>query len=146
MVVGPGGYQGRLPRWAAALARWIGGDRGVRVPWSAVEHVTSRITLNRKAEALGLGAVERRLRPLAAEGPLRMIRSAELQGRRVVAEDGRRLGRVEEIHVRDGAVTVLTLGPGGLLERFRGSSRGQRVAWDEVLRVTPREIVVRRSG
>jgi sporulation protein YlmC with PRC-barrel domain len=74
-----------------------------------------------------------------------MIRSAQLQGRLVVAEDGRRLGRVDEIHVRDGEVTVLTLGPGGLLERFRASSRGHRVAWDRVQRITEREIVVRRA-
>ena len=63
LLVGPGGYQGRLPKWAATVARWIAGGRVVSVPWGAVEHITSRITLNQRAEALGLGAVERRLRP-----------------------------------------------------------------------------------
>jgi len=69
LLVGPGGYEGRLPHWAAALARRIAGDRVVRVPWSAVEHVTSRITLNRRAEALGLCAVERRLSPWLQKVP-----------------------------------------------------------------------------
>jgi hypothetical protein len=69
LVVGPGGYEGRLPGWAAAVARRLAGDRIVRVPWSAVEHVTSRITLNRTAEALGLNAVERRLQPWLSRVP-----------------------------------------------------------------------------
>jgi sporulation protein YlmC with PRC-barrel domain len=61
LLVGPGAYRGRLPGWLAAIVRWIAGERIIRVPWQAVEHVTSRITLNRTAEDLGLNAVERRL-------------------------------------------------------------------------------------
>jgi hypothetical protein len=51
------------------MSRRIAGDRITRVPWAAVEHVTSRITLNRTAEGLGLNAVERRLRPRLAKIP-----------------------------------------------------------------------------
>ena len=69
LLVGPGAYRGRLPGWMAAIARWIAGDAIVRVPWSAVDHVTSRIGLNCTAEAAGLGAVERRLRPRIAKAP-----------------------------------------------------------------------------
>jgi hypothetical protein len=69
ILVGPGAYEGRLPRWAAAVARWIAGERITRMPWAAVEHVTSRITLNRTAEALDLNAVEGRLRPWLARLP-----------------------------------------------------------------------------
>jgi sporulation protein YlmC with PRC-barrel domain len=69
LIVGPGGYEGRLPRWAAWLARRLAGAGEVRVPWAAVEHVTSRITLNRTAEELGLQAAERRLRPWIAKVP-----------------------------------------------------------------------------
>lgn len=69
LIVGPGGYKGRLPRWALWLTRRVAGDGAIRVPWSAVEHVTSRITLNRTAEQLGLQAVERSLRPLIQKVP-----------------------------------------------------------------------------
>jgi sporulation protein YlmC with PRC-barrel domain len=70
LVVGPGGYEGRLPRWAVSLAKLVAGDRAVRVPWSAVEHITARITLNLPARALGLAAIERRLQPLLKKIPL----------------------------------------------------------------------------
>ncbi|MFL5295112.1 MAG: hypothetical protein ACJ798_01900 [Phenylobacterium sp.] len=69
LIVGPGGYEGRLPRWAAWLARRIAGGGAARVPWSAVEHVTSRISLNRTAQSLGLNAAERRLKPVIAKVP-----------------------------------------------------------------------------
>jgi sporulation protein YlmC with PRC-barrel domain len=69
LIVGPGGYEGRLPSWAAWLARRIAGDGEVRVPWKAVEHVTSRISLNSTAQSLGLQAAERRLRPLIPKVP-----------------------------------------------------------------------------
>ena len=71
-----------------------------------------------------------------------MIRSADLQGMRVVAEDGRSLGRVSEIHVQDGAVTVLVCGGRGLLQRFRSSRGGRRIAWEDVRRLAGHEIVV----
>ena len=69
ILVGPGAYEGRLPRWAAAIARRIAGRRMTRTAWSAVAHVTSHITLNRPAAELGLNAVERRLAPLVARLP-----------------------------------------------------------------------------
>jgi hypothetical protein len=70
LLVGPGAYKGRLPGWMAWIAHRIAGDQVVRVPWEAVEHVTSRITLNRRAEELGLAAVERKLRPAIAKLPM----------------------------------------------------------------------------
>jgi hypothetical protein len=69
LLVGPGAYGPRLPRWAAALVRRIAGERVARVPWDAVAHVTSRITLDRTAEEAGLGTIERRLAPLIARLP-----------------------------------------------------------------------------
>ncbi|MFL5295111.1 MAG: PRC-barrel domain-containing protein [Phenylobacterium sp.] len=74
-----------------------------------------------------------------------MIRSADLQGKPVRTEDGERLGRVSEIHVVDGQVTVLVCGGRGLLQRFRAARGGRRVRWEDVRRLTDREIVV-RSG
>jgi hypothetical protein len=69
LLVGPGAYRGRLPGWLASLAQLIAGKRVVRVPWEAVEHVTSRITLDRPAAALGLGAVDHKLRRFIPKVP-----------------------------------------------------------------------------
>jgi sporulation protein YlmC with PRC-barrel domain len=69
ILVGPGAYGPRLPMPLRILVRWIAGDGCVRVPWEAVEHVTSRISLNRPAEALGLAKVEHKLGPLLQKFP-----------------------------------------------------------------------------
>jgi sporulation protein YlmC with PRC-barrel domain len=70
LLVGPGAYKGRLPGWMAWIAHRVAGEGMVRVPWAEVKHVTSRITLNRRAEELGLAAVERKLRPAIAKLPM----------------------------------------------------------------------------
>jgi sporulation protein YlmC with PRC-barrel domain len=68
LIVGPGGYTKRLPRWAMAVVRLIAGDSVVRVPWSEVEKVTSRVHLASPAAKLGLnraeGKAERLLPPI----------------------------------------------------------------------------------
>jgi sporulation protein YlmC with PRC-barrel domain len=69
LLVGPGAFHHRLPSAVAWLARRIAGGQVVRVPWSAVAHVTSRITLNETGEALGLAAVDRRLAPVLRKVP-----------------------------------------------------------------------------
>lgn len=61
LLVGPGAWAKRLPRWAAWLARLVAGDGIVRVPWKEVESVASLVRLRRSAAALGLGAADRRL-------------------------------------------------------------------------------------
>jgi sporulation protein YlmC with PRC-barrel domain len=66
LLVGPGAWRGRLPAWGFLLVRLVAGDRVVRVPWSAVDHVTSRVFLNRTAETLGLMRAENRLAAIFA--------------------------------------------------------------------------------
>jgi sporulation protein YlmC with PRC-barrel domain len=70
------------------------------------------------------------------------MRSSDLQGKRVVTEAGKPLGRVGEIHLQGDRVTALTAGGYGLLQRFVASRRGHRVEWDRVRRITGDEIVV----
>jgi len=70
ILTGPGAYVRRLPQPLRWILRRLAGERLHRIPWSAVEHVTSRITLNRTATDLGLNAVEGRLRPLIQKVPL----------------------------------------------------------------------------
>ena len=62
LLVGPGAYSGRLPAWACALVKLIAGNNVVRVPWTKVDKVTSRISLTERAETLGLHRTENRLR------------------------------------------------------------------------------------
>jgi len=69
LLAGPGAYEGRLPRWIWALVRRFSGEQVHRIPWGAVEHVTSRVTLNLEGPSLGLDRVERRLRPALARIP-----------------------------------------------------------------------------
>lgn len=69
LLTGPGAFHPRLPRPLGWLMARLTGDRITRVPWEAVEHVTSRITLNRTAESLGLAATDRRLAPLLKKIP-----------------------------------------------------------------------------
>jgi sporulation protein YlmC with PRC-barrel domain len=71
---------------------------------------------------------------------------SDLQGRRVRREDGEVLGRVFVVHATDGRVESLICGARGFLQRLSGSRAGHRVAWDDVVEVTGREIVVRGGG
>ena len=69
ILVGPGALVPRLPRWLRPLVRLVAGEGLVRVPWGAVDHVTSRVTLKQSAEALGLASVDRRLGPILRKLP-----------------------------------------------------------------------------
>jgi sporulation protein YlmC with PRC-barrel domain len=62
LLVGPGAYRGRLPRWAMALVRLVAGDRCVAVPWDEIEEVTAIVWLKEPAESYGLNVAEHRAR------------------------------------------------------------------------------------
>jgi sporulation protein YlmC with PRC-barrel domain len=74
-----------------------------------------------------------------------MIRAASLEGLPVLAETGDRLGRVREIHMKDGEVTALTCGGLGFLQRFLPVRRGHRVEWRQVRQVTASAVIVERA-
>ena len=61
LLVGPGAYARRLPKWAHWLIVKIAGYRVVRVPWLSVEKISGRIYLSVTGEAAGLHRVENRL-------------------------------------------------------------------------------------
>ena len=62
LLVGPGAYGRRLPKWAARLMDKVAGGRVVRVPWQSVEKISGRIFLSVTGEAAGLRRIENRLR------------------------------------------------------------------------------------
>lgn len=68
--------------------------------------------------------------------------SSDLQGKRVRRENGEALGRVDEIHVEGSRVSALTCGRRGWLQRLTGSRAGHRIGWEQVVAVTPSEVVV----
>jgi hypothetical protein len=51
------------------LAAWIGGGGMVRVPWEEVADVGAHVKLRKRAEELGLGRGDDRLRPFIARIP-----------------------------------------------------------------------------
>ena len=54
LLVGPGAYAGRMPRWAMAVVRSIAGDRITRVPMDEVRTVDSAVHLGCPGRDLGL--------------------------------------------------------------------------------------------
>ena len=61
LVVGPHAWSARTPALLSWLVRLVVRAPVVRVPWSAVEHVSETIELRVTAESLGLGKADRRV-------------------------------------------------------------------------------------
>jgi sporulation protein YlmC with PRC-barrel domain len=55
LLVGPGAYQKRLPRWLKRIAAKLVGKKIVVVPWTQVARITSEIRLMQDAKVYGLG-------------------------------------------------------------------------------------------
>jgi sporulation protein YlmC with PRC-barrel domain len=62
LLVGPGAYSDRLPRWAMAVVRMMAGNHLARIPWNDVHHVTSAVHLRCRARDHRLGRVEDKIR------------------------------------------------------------------------------------
>ena len=73
-----------------------------------------------------------------------MLTSSDLYGAKVRDPDGRIIGRVHEIHIRDGDVRSLTVGAKGLLQRFTASRMGKRIPWDAVSSIDGGVVVLSR--
>jgi len=58
LLVGPGAYQGRMPRWLFWIVRKIAGDRIARVPANQISEIGSVVKLKLRAEDLKLHIVE----------------------------------------------------------------------------------------
>jgi sporulation protein YlmC with PRC-barrel domain len=60
LLVGPGAYDRRLPRWAFWLVTRIAGNRIVRVPLARIKSIGSSVELDCTAEMAGLHRSEHR--------------------------------------------------------------------------------------
>ena len=54
LLVGPGAYQGRLPRWAMWIVRKIAGERMTRVPMAKVRAIKAAVYLDGPGDEFGL--------------------------------------------------------------------------------------------
>lgn len=61
LLVGPGAYSGRLPRWAMSLLRMTAGDRLTRVPLGQIRTIGAAVELKVPGEKLGLRKTEDRV-------------------------------------------------------------------------------------
>jgi sporulation protein YlmC with PRC-barrel domain len=68
ILCGPGVWPARAGR-IGRIAAWLGGGGRVRVPWDEVDGVGSHVKLRRRAQELGLGRGEDRLRPYIEKIP-----------------------------------------------------------------------------
>jgi sporulation protein YlmC with PRC-barrel domain len=60
LLVGPGAYRGRLPRWAMSLVKAIAGDRLTRVPMDKINSIGASVHLECSGWQLGLHKSELR--------------------------------------------------------------------------------------
>jgi sporulation protein YlmC with PRC-barrel domain len=62
LLVGPGAYEGRLPRWMFRLVRAVAGGRIARVPFDQVDNIASAVHLKCSAEDVKLHVTEDQVR------------------------------------------------------------------------------------
>jgi hypothetical protein len=65
---GPGTWRGRAGL-IGKLAAWIGGGGVVRIPWEEVDDVAAHVRLRKRAQTLGLGRGDDRLRAYVEKLP-----------------------------------------------------------------------------
>jgi hypothetical protein len=68
ILSGPGVWRARAGV-VGRLAAWIGGGGRVRIPWEEVAEVDVHVKLRKRAQELGLGRGDDRLRPLIEKIP-----------------------------------------------------------------------------
>ena len=66
----------------------------------------------------------------------------DLRDKKVKTLDGETLGRVHEVHCDKGKVTALMCGPGSFIERLTAETKGRRIPWACVRKVSGEEVVV----
>jgi sporulation protein YlmC with PRC-barrel domain len=71
---------------------------------------------------------------------------SELIGKQLRDEDGRPLGRVVEVRIKESRVEALICGRWGLLQRLANFRTGSRVSWSQVQRIEGDTIICARSN
>lgn len=71
-----------------------------------------------------------------------MIRLCDLRDKPIRTLDGKRLGRVHEVHCEEGRITALMCGPGSWIERMTSKTDGHRIPWESVRRIDAKAVIV----
>lgn len=71
------------------------------------------------------------------------MKLTDLRDKQVRDGNGKRVGRVHDVHADKGEIVALKCGPGSLIERMTSKSEGRTIPWSEVKSVTGREIVLK---
>jgi sporulation protein YlmC with PRC-barrel domain len=71
-----------------------------------------------------------------------VIRLSDLNGKRVRTLDGKSLGRVHDVHCKDGKVVAFKVGAASFIERMTARTHGRRIPWESVVKVERDRIVV----
>ena len=69
------------------------------------------------------------------------MRLSDLRDKEVRTPDGKRLGRVHDVHCKSGKVTALMVGAASLIERLTAKTEGRRIPWESVRKVDRHGIV-----
>lgn len=70
------------------------------------------------------------------------MRLTDLRDKLVRTLDGERLGRVHEVHCKEGKVTALMIGPASFIERMTARKKGRRIPWECVRKIDSKHITV----
>jgi sporulation protein YlmC with PRC-barrel domain len=70
------------------------------------------------------------------------MRLSDLRDKPVRSLDGKKVGRIHEVHAKDGKVTALMCGPAGFIERLTARRKGRRIDWSDVRKVTADAVIV----
>jgi sporulation protein YlmC with PRC-barrel domain len=70
-----------------------------------------------------------------------VIRLTDLRGKQVRTLDGKRLGKVHDVHCVDGKVTALMVGAASFIEQLTAKRHGHRIPWECVRKIEPDRII-----
>lgn len=70
------------------------------------------------------------------------MRLTDLRDKQVRSLDGKKLGRVHDVHADKGRITALMCGAGSLIERLTAKRHGRRIPWELVKRVDADAVIV----
>jgi len=70
------------------------------------------------------------------------MRLSDLRDKIVRDLDGKKLGRIHEVHCEKGRITALMCGSGSLVERWTGKTKGLRISWESVRKIDKHQILV----
>jgi sporulation protein YlmC with PRC-barrel domain len=74
------------------------------------------------------------------------LRLSDLVGKTVYDENGAKLGKIDEVRVKDSSVEALICGPGARLQRLARWRAGKRIEWRSVVSVDDNAVRCVRSS